>query len=124
MIDPVTNRIVKHIENWNVEPEKVLRQLLLPASKVPVTRWEMFALSVNRGDVLGMWYFFAPGTLKLSAVALGFMLLERLFTGQSSVPWVAEIGTWHLAGIAATTSVRLLGGGFMQGGSTGTGGRF
>jgi hypothetical protein len=35
-----TGKVVKHIESWDVEPGKVVRQLLKPAAKTPRNRWE------------------------------------------------------------------------------------
>ena len=47
------NLVVRHYERWDVEPSKVLRQLLKPASKIPENQAEVFMLSASSGDVVG-----------------------------------------------------------------------
>lgn len=81
--DRATGKVVKHIERWDVEPAKVLKQLLVPASKLPENRWEVFMLSLSDGDAFGCWLAASPGVAKLTA------------------PWVAVSLAAKAAGISA-----------------------
>jgi hypothetical protein len=38
VFDPASGRVVQHIESWDVEPGRVVRQLLKPSAKVPATQ--------------------------------------------------------------------------------------
>ena len=40
-------RVVQHIERWDIEPGKVVRQLLRPAAKEPRNAWERAFLSAS-----------------------------------------------------------------------------
>src|SRR5689334_250411 len=50
-----TGLVVEHIERWDVEPGRVLRQLLRPAAPVPTSQWEVVMSSVHSGDAAGVW---------------------------------------------------------------------
>jgi hypothetical protein len=67
VIDEETNSVVKHIERWDVEPGKVLKQLLKPASKIPESQAEVFMTSLGAGDFVGVLGAAAPALLKVSA---------------------------------------------------------
>jgi hypothetical protein len=81
--DKSTGKVVKHIERWDVEPAKVVKQLLVPASKLPENRWEVFMFSLADGDAFGCWLAASPGVVKLAA------------------PWVAVSLAAKAAGISA-----------------------
>ena len=38
VFDKETGKVVKHIERWDIEVDKVLKQLLVPANKLPTNR--------------------------------------------------------------------------------------
>jgi hypothetical protein len=38
VFDDASGRVVEHIEEWDVEPARVVRQLLKPSAKVPATQ--------------------------------------------------------------------------------------
>ena len=67
VIDKTTNLVVRHYERWDVEPAKVLKQLFVPASKVPESQAEVFMMSATSGDVVGALGAIAPVLLKVSA---------------------------------------------------------
>ena len=81
--DEGTGKVVKHIERWGVDPGKVVKQLLVPASKLPENRWEVFMFSLADGDAFGCWLAASPGVVKLTA------------------PWVAVSVAAKAAGISA-----------------------
>ena len=81
--DRGTGKVVKHIERWDVDPGKVVKQLLVPASKLPENRWEVFMFSLADGDAFGCWLAASPGVVKLTA------------------PWVAVSVAAKAAGISA-----------------------
>jgi len=61
------NRVVRHYERWDVDPRKVLGQLLRPASKIPENQAEVFMASAGSGDVVGAAGAAAPALLRVSA---------------------------------------------------------
>ena len=61
------NRVVRHYERWDVDPKKVLGQLLKPASKIPENQAEVFMASAGSGDVVGASGAVAPVLLRASA---------------------------------------------------------
>jgi len=67
VIDKATNLVVRHYERWDVEPAKVLKQLFVPASKVPESQAEVFMMSATSGDIVGALGAIAPVLLKVSA---------------------------------------------------------
>ena len=56
VFDPASGLVVKHIESWDVEPGRVVRQLLKPTAQVPSTFWEVLMSAVHDGDVAGIWF--------------------------------------------------------------------
>jgi len=73
--------VVKHIESWDVEPSKVLLQLLRPANKKPANKTESFMLGLSRGDVKSMWLNSDDLALYSSLPLVVVPLLARSFTG-------------------------------------------
>ena len=65
-LDAASHRVVRHYERWDVEPKKVLTQLLKPASKIPENQAEVFMLSLMSGDVVGTLGVSAPVLFKAS----------------------------------------------------------
>ena len=66
---------------WDVEPGKVLKRLLKPASRTPSSRWETLMLAVHEGDVKGVWLAASAPALKLSAPLVGVSLVSKILTG-------------------------------------------
>lgn len=115
VLDPRTHRVTKHIENWEVEPGRVLKQLLVPDAKIPVTKWEQFAMLVNRGDLQGLGLFFSPSILKYSAVLIGGSMLWRAGSGnQPAVSDLADLALFHTAGVCLAVEANKLVGGFSR----------
>jgi hypothetical protein len=85
-------------------------------------------MAASAGDGAGMWFVLSPLVLKTSAVAvaasLGWGLLPAsLSGGQGLLPGPALVGCELLVcGCAVTEVIKFAQG--MQGGETGTGGRF
>jgi hypothetical protein len=81
--------VVKHIESWDVEPSKVLLQLLKPANKKPANKTEAFMLGLSRGDVKSMWLNSDDLALYSSLPLVVASLLARSFTGHGLPvnPW-------------------------------------
>lgn len=119
-------RVVRHIERWDVEPGKVVSSLFVPAAKVPSNPWEAFFMAASNGDASGMWFVLTPNVIKLSLPIIGVSLATKLVTGEG-LPGVflgTVEGLAYLGFVSAcvTEVVKFAGG--MQGGETGTGGRF
>ena len=70
-----------HIESWDVEPGKVLLQLLRPASRTPANKTEAFMLGLSKGDVKAMWLASDNVALYTSLPLVAIALLTRSFTG-------------------------------------------
>jgi hypothetical protein len=83
VFDTTTGKVVKHIERWDIEPGKVVKQLFVPASKLPENRWEVFMFSLADGDAFGCWMAASTGVVRLTA------------------PWVAVSLAAKAAGISA-----------------------
>jgi len=77
VFDQTTGKVVKHVERWDVEPGKVVKQLLVPSSKIPENRWEVFMFSLSDGDWFGMWLAASPGVVKLTAPWVAVSLLAK-----------------------------------------------
>ena len=76
-----TGRVVKHIESWDVEPSKVVQQLLKPASSKPESQAECFMLALSKKDAKGMWLSSADAALLLAAPLVALAVLLRATTG-------------------------------------------
>ncbi len=91
---------------------------------MPSNAWETFFLAASAGDAKGMWWALSPAAFKLSAglAALSFAVgLARGGEGLLPGPGLAACGL--VAAACLATEVAKFSGG-MQGGDTGTGGRF
>lgn len=106
VLDPVTNRVVQHIERWEVEPAKVVAQLLRPTAKVPTNRWETFLMAAGDGDAAGMWFVLSPYALQLSLPIIGVSLATKAVTGEGlpGVALGAVEGLAYLAFVAAAVA--------------------
>jgi len=62
--------VVKHIERWDIEPSKVIGQLLRPAAKFPTSKAEVLMMSLSEGDVKGVWFEISPSAFKISAAVV------------------------------------------------------
>ena len=91
--------MVRHIERWEVEPAKVVAQLMRPANKLPANQWEVLALSLSEGDARGVWYATSAATVKLTAPLAGGLLLWHAAGGGSAGLGLGEVLVW--AGLAA-----------------------
>ncbi len=98
----------------------------LPPAQIPSNAWEAFFTAASDGDVSGMWFVLSPSVIKLSAPVIGVSLLFKLGTGEGlpglflgTVEGLAYLG--FVSGVV--TEVLKFSQG-MQGGDTGTGGRF
>jgi hypothetical protein len=76
-----TGRVVKHIESWDVQPGKVLLQLVKPANKSPANKTEAFMLGLSRGDVKSMWLASDDLALYSSLPLVALAIFTRSFTG-------------------------------------------
>eukprot|EP00884_Botryococcus_braunii_P014047 jgi/Botrbrau1/22643/Bobra.176_1s0065.1 len=82
VIDPGTGKVVKHIESWDIEPGKVVRQLLKPASRVPGNRWEAFFAAADSGDLKGLWVAGARPVAFLCTPIVAVSLAVKAVTGE------------------------------------------
>ncbi|PNW82748.1 hypothetical protein CHLRE_06g292400v5 [Chlamydomonas reinhardtii] len=124
VIDPARGLVVRHEERWEVEPAKVVAQLFTPAAKVPSNAWETFLLSASAGDVQGMWFVLNPLFLKASAALLvASFALSLVNGGEGLLPGPAVVAVQVALGGCLVVEVLKFAQG-MQGGETGTGGRF
>ena len=78
---------MEHIERWDIEPGKVLQQLLKPAGKLPTNFWEAMLLAVADKDGPGVWFLLTPTVWKVAALALAADVSCKVATG-SGVPGV------------------------------------
>lgn len=72
VFDERTGKVVEHIEDWDIEPGKVVRDLLRPSSKTPTNRAEAFFLSWSKGDAVGIWKASAKA---ITVLSISFFLL-------------------------------------------------
>lgn len=73
--------MVKHIESWDVEPGKVVKQLLRPARRKTEGRAETFMLALSEGDFGGMWLSASDVALKAALPVVAISLLTKAATG-------------------------------------------
>lgn len=76
-----TGRVVKHIERWDVEPTRVLQQLLKPANRKPESRAERFMLALSQGDLSTMWLNSTDLALKVTLPVVVISLATKAVTG-------------------------------------------
>ena len=120
VFDSNTNYVVRHYESWDVKPEVVVKNLLKPSAKIPRNNYDVLFNSISDGDVKGIWLASSTNVAKLCTAVLVFSMGSSLVTGQG-------VGVWPLAlaGLVfslVTEALKFSGG--LQGGETGTGGRF
>lgn len=127
IIDTSRGLVVEHIERWKSEPGEVVERLLRPAAKVPTNSWETFMSCLSDGDAKGCWMVVSGKAVLFSAPVVLAALVSHLATGGSLPGFVGGSVTEVLAGLllvsGLTTEVVKFAQG-MQGGETGTGGRF
>ena len=120
VFDPETNLVVEHIESWDVEPGKVVKSLLKPSAKIPTNNWDVLFNSIYDGDVKGIWLSSSGNVVKVCAAVLGLSIVLKIVTGDGLSVWpLCAVGLFS----GLITEVLKISGG-MQGGDTGTGGRF
>ena len=77
-----TGLVVKHLEEWDAEPGKVVRSLIKPSSRTPTNQWEAFFGALDAGNAQGMWFAASPLLLKLSGALVGVSLLTKALGGE------------------------------------------
>lgn len=122
VFDEATGKVVKHIESWDVEPGKVVRNLLKPSARMPSNQWEVLFAALYAGDARSVWFAVSGTVLKAALVAGGGDLLAHLVLGRGLTGF-ADVSLFALALVCLATEVAKFSGG-MQGGDSGTGGRF
>lgn len=94
--------------------------------QVPSNAWETFLLAASAGDGAGMWFVLSPLALRLSAGLVVLSWLSSLLAGpggEGLLPGPVTVALELLfVGSVVTEVVKFAQG--MQGGETGTGGRF
>ncbi|KAK9829020.1 hypothetical protein WJX72_003447 [[Myrmecia] bisecta] len=113
-----TGKVVKHLEEWDSEPGRVLRLLLKPTSRMPTNQWEVFFSAVDDGDVMGVWFALSGLVLKWSLPVVGVSLICKAFTGEGlpgvflgSVEGLAYLGVAAGAGTQLWKLVKGMSGG-------------
>lgn len=76
--------MIKHIESWDIEPGKVVKQLLRPASSSPTNNAEKFMLALSEGDVKNMWLASALWALVIAAPLLLLTQIAQLLSGHDN----------------------------------------
>ncbi|KAI7841313.1 hypothetical protein COHA_004932 [Chlorella ohadii] len=107
------NRVVKHIESWDVDPARVVRSLLKPSAKVPTTFAEVLCQSLHDGDLTGVWFCFSSGVLKAAGVSSIALLLLHILRGEGQGGWEAAAYLGFVMGLGTEMYkvVRSIGGG-------------
>lgn len=126
VLDEETNKVVKHIEDWDVEPGQVLKSLLKPASKVPENEWEDFFLALSQNDYQKMWFQIStPTTFSVTPIILA-SLVAKISTGSGfeGVFWGSVEGICFLIFMAGLFTEAVKYGQRMQNGDKKSGGRF
>ncbi|PNH07265.1 hypothetical protein TSOC_006307, partial [Tetrabaena socialis] len=96
------------------------------ACQVPSNAWETLLLAASAGDGKGVWFVLSPLFLRASAVLVGSSLVWSLLPpsgGEGLLPGPAALFCQLLLISCVVTEVFKFAQG-MQGGETGTGGRF
>ncbi|GAX80191.1 hypothetical protein CEUSTIGMA_g7629.t1 [Chlamydomonas eustigma] len=83
VIDLESSQVVKHIEAWDIEPSKVVKQLFKPSVKIPTNAAETFFLAFSEGDGRGMWLSASPMALRTSIIILVVCLGIQALSGES-----------------------------------------
>ena len=93
--NPKTGRVARHYEDWASSPAEVLKGLLKPSSRVPTSRWDVWAESLYRGEWAAAYRAAAP---PLAVGAAVNAVIARVFSG-GSPPGLGEYVLW--VGVAA-----------------------
>ncbi|EFN57785.1 hypothetical protein CHLNCDRAFT_143130 [Chlorella variabilis] len=96
-----TGRVCKHIESWDIEPARVLRQLLKPSAKVPATQAEVLMSGVYDGDITGIWYAVSSKVVAVAGPASALLAMLHLARGEGA-GWLE--GGMYLAFLAAVVT--------------------
>ncbi|KAI8463095.1 MAG: SOUL heme-binding protein [Monoraphidium minutum] len=128
VIDADSGLVVEHIERWKADPGEVVARLLRPGRTPPGTAWETFMLSLSSGDLPGMWFVLSPRTMPVTALVCLGAVVSKLAAGSwQYLPGgggaAVEVACAVLLPAAVVTEIVKFSGG-LQGGETGTGGRF
>uniref|UniRef100_A0A6S8L2C6 Uncharacterized protein n=2 Tax=Eukaryota TaxID=2759 RepID=A0A6S8L2C6_DUNTE len=122
VLDLERGQIVEHIEQWDIEPSKVVSQLFKPSAAMPSSNLETFLLSSSDNDPKGMWAAASPFVIRLSLGLIAASTLgSKLLTGEVNVELLL-VSLFSLVVSLSTEVLKFARG--MQGGETGTGGRF
>ncbi|KXZ49450.1 hypothetical protein GPECTOR_21g676 [Gonium pectorale] len=117
--------VVRHDERWDVEPGKVVAQLIKPAIKGPPSNaWETFMLALSAGDTKGMWFVLNPLALRASGALVLLSLATGLLRGGEGLLPGPALVACELAFVSCVVTEIIKFAQGMQGGETGTGGRF
>lgn len=74
---------MKHYEQWDTDPWKVIKTLLKPAAgRVPQSQSEVFFYSLSAGDWKGMWFAISGTAVKISIPIVIVSLMTKLVTGE------------------------------------------
>lgn len=87
VFDERTGKVMEHIEDWDIEPGKVVRDLLRPSSRSPNNRAEAFFLSLSKGDAVGLWKA-SSKAIAIASLLLTFssVSLDFFFGGEVRPP--------------------------------------
>jgi len=115
VFDRVTGRVVEHIEEWDVEPRKVLKQLLSPAKRPSdnSSAVERFMWSVSKGQPVDAWLAVSQPALLLGVLTFAEMAALRVVGVSNILPgWIIgsnEMLAWTmvLAGVGGELAKRL-----------------
>jgi len=107
IFDEDSGLVVKHIEEWSVEPGKVAKSLLKPGMPYPTSKAEVFMMNVSEGDVKGVWFELSPLAFKFSAPVVALSLVANALTGDGPhlLPGGFEATAYSVATLAALTEV-------------------
>jgi hypothetical protein len=114
VFDAATGRVVEHLEEWDIEPGKVVKSLLKPAAAIPTNRAEALALALHDGDAAGVWSAASPGALRWGGAALGGTLAWAAARGEA--PGAPAAAAALVVAAAAASELRRLVGGAGGGG--------
>ncbi|KAL4425556.1 hypothetical protein ABPG75_009572 [Micractinium tetrahymenae] len=100
VFDPDSGLVVKHIESWDVEPARVVKQLLKPSAKIPATQWEVLMSSVHDGDILGIWFALSSKVASVALPLSAALAMLHLLRGEGLGGWEAACYLGAVGGLA------------------------
>jgi len=120
VLSSTSGRVVEHIESWDVDINRVLKSLLVPANRLPTNRWEVFMMSLSSGDMQGVWLALSGFLVAPSAALLASNALLKASAGVEILPGPGGIicSIALLAGVVAEIQ-KLTGVGTSNGGRGG-----